>query len=174
MIEYTKNFERDALIATSNKPLISNTIFPESFWESSKEMCEGNYEKAGWLICKKSFIKDYLIYIVEYPFTTDEGDMGSVYPSKRLNLPDDYSGVEFHIHPEGLGEYWFDKFSSGDYTTFSNRMRDNINYKHVLFTPTNILTFGKETPEFRVGKVSEEAFGELGNRYEYWHQIVNK
>lgn len=166
----TKLFSREQMRTSGAAGVLTrNTILlPQYFEEQTLELCNGSNEKAGWLICRKYFSGDYILYVVEYIYVTDEGGSGHVYPTKKINTTNEHSALEFHIHPRGLGNLWFDKFSNGDYETLVKRIAIEPFYKHVLFTPTYILTFAKEKPDFRIAKTSDEALVEIQEREQYW------
>jgi hypothetical protein len=117
-------------------PISGNTILlPSTLWEESQAICDGKKERAGWLICKKDFYGDHILYMVECIYVAFTGDTGSVFPDKRLRLEEqEYSIIEFHTHPEELGSTWHDQFSGGDISTLTKRLAENKTYKHVLFT----------------------------------------
>lgn len=91
-------------------------------------------------------------YIIEGILLLGMGSAYSVFPDeKRLIIANEilkfnplYRAIEFHTHCKGTGEMWYDKFSSGDFNSFNNILSYNRYYKHILFTPTNILTFGEQ------------------------------
>lgn len=171
MKAFTRVFPRIGL--QSRGALDVNTIIiPEYHMEKTLSMCESSYESAGWLICKKQFSGDYIAYLIEYIFQCDKGGVAHVYPTKKLNLPEEYSAIEFHVHPQGLGDHWFNKFSTGDYDTLIKRQAEQSSYKHVLFTPTHILTCGKELPGIRVTPSSDFVKDILIEKEQFWKSIV--
>ena len=178
MNHLVQTFDRSVLTSQPNHQLVNNVIIlPDILLSQSLDMCISGNEKAGWLVCKKELVHnaDLISYIVEHIWISDEGDVGFVRPTKTLSLPEEYTGIEFHVHPSTLlPEYWHSHFSEGDFQAFANRQeyeQEGPLYKHVLFTPSHILTFGKELPGFIVsgtGELGEEVL----ERQRYWKSII--
>lgn len=122
-------------------------IIPEWILDKIIGLCFKDKEYVGQLILLEN--------IVEYVFITGIGNEGSVFPKKKIVFNDNskYRTIEFHTHTDSLGEYWVDKFSTGDINTFSNRVvQDGDGYQHMLFTTNNVLTWGNEyAPDVRIG-----------------------
>jgi len=179
MTNLIKKFKREALLNAEVKKIECNTIvIPQTFWQETIDICNGENEKAGWLICKKAFAGDHILYLVECMYTSTEGNSGSVTPKLRLTLSNDHTVIEFHVHPIGLGETWFDKFSDfgerGDIATLNERLNIVPQYKHVLFTPTHLLTFGKEELDIRIAKTNEESESAVVESKSYWTNFLNE
>lgn len=169
-----KNFYRNQ-IDNIRSPTTSNTIILPSIWKTLTEsLCKKDTESTGYMICSKKINGSYISYLVEHMMVTNTGTIGSVFQNKKINLLDviEQVAIEFHSHPQGLGEHWSNNFSLGDYTTFINRIDADSTYKHVLFTPSSILTIGLEKPDFRFINVSEEVAQELNNRNLFWESIT--
>lgn len=78
--------------------------------------------------------------------------------------------IEFHTHTQTTGAHWFDKFSDfqgGDVTSLTNKLNRSNTYKHVLFTPTHILTFGLDKPKFIV--IPNRSI-EIEKRWDEWEK----
>lgn len=143
-------------------------VIPEYIFGTLLGLCKDNVENSGYLILNDN-------RIVEYPFLSGSGNAGSVFPQKKITFPSsDYSTVEFHIHPELLGDFWASNFSEGDLNTFNNRIKqEGENYTHVLFTPKNVLTWGyKEAPNIRIGFKETDyvmnLFKKWNDKYNQW------
>ena len=126
----------------------ADIIIPEWIMKNLLSLTDQPNEYSGQLCMYKG--------VVEYPFISGRGTMGSVYPQKKVvfeNPETKYHAVEFHTHPKGLSEFWHDKFSGGDIDTFNNRvMQQGEDYSHILITPLNVLTWGKrKAPTVRIG-----------------------
>ena len=145
-----------------------DVVIPNWILDSIIGLCALPGEWSGFLVC---FNK-----IVQYPYISGSGGSGSVFPSKKIVFNDSpaYMAIEFHTHPSLLGEHWASRFSSGDLATFSNRLKqEGEQYKHILFTTTNILTWGKGTaPDVRVGFGNDntvvKTFNEWNKKYNSW------
>lgn len=171
----TTIFNRQYLQDNRRVALVTNTIIiPEYFMDKTLQVCNGAFEQAGWLICSKVLVGDLIVYTVENMWVTDTGSAASVYPSKTLNLPDTHSGIEFHSHPKALGSTWWNRFSAGDMNTLTKRMQQKVTYKHILFTPTHMLTFGRETPGIRLATINPILDVYIQEREAYWDGILNK
>lgn len=157
--------------------IVSNTIIlPSFFLETITMLCKSKNESAGWLICRKQFSGDFILYIVDCLYVSTTGGPASVHPSTSIKIENDnYTVLEFHIHPNALGDTWMNKFSSGDMITLGKRIDANRSYKHVLFSKNNVLTFGKERPEFRISNISgDAAVQECSNTNDYWTDIIRQ
>ncbi|MDR3169405.1 MAG: hypothetical protein LBU27_06730 [Candidatus Peribacteria bacterium] len=60
--------------------------------------------------------------------------------------------IEFHIHPLGTGQFRADKFSEQDYYGIEKQLNKNIDYMHILFTPTHVLTIAKKPTKFLLAR----------------------
>ncbi len=147
-------------------------IIPDWVLDQILSLCKHDKEYSGQILCYKK--------IVEYAFISASGTLGSVFPQKKVvfNNSPDYTAIEFHTHTSGLGNYWTDKFSTGDLTTFSNRtVQEGEGYQHILFTTANILTWGKfNAPDIRIGFGNTELvmkrFWEINNKHSCWKEIT--
>lgn len=134
------------------------------------------FESGGVLLCSVSKSFQDRIYLVEFPmilnkphsaFATGKYDkikvklLQDLINSQKRNI----SVIWFHTHVKSTGDYWYDKFSGGDYKSFSEQTDE---YKHVLFTPTSILTYSKEGLDFRFTKNTHDA---VKKRYDTWLKI---
>ncbi len=146
-------------------------VIPDWIFNQIISICKKEGEYAGYLVCRNQ--------IVEYPFLSGNGTVGSVYPKKKLTFNNslDYETIEFHTHTSALGDYWTNKFSGGDLKTFNNRcQQDGDQYKHILFTTDNILTWGKfDAPDIRIGfgntKTIIENFNHWNDKYRHWREL---
>lgn len=176
MLHLTKIFPKKVFVANTSKINCNTIILPDYFLPKIDQLCYNLNEVAGFVICKKQLHRDFICYIVEHLRLTTEGNTGSVYPSKivLMTLPDEYSAIEFHVHPSCLGTAWENKFSHGDYDTLAKRINSDSSYKHILFTSSNILTFGIEKPDLIISKSSKEATEIIKQREQYWLLKQNK
>lgn len=177
MQNITKIFAKSIPTDIAGKKLTCNTIImPEYFLPKINQMCSGRNEKAGFLLCSKQLSNDFICYIVEHIRIMEEGSPGSVYPSKmiKMSLPNEFSAIEFHVHPKALGEFWQNKFSNGDYATLAKRVSNDISYKHILFTDEHILTFGNEKPDLLISKISQEVLDIVIEKEKHWAKKENK
>lgn len=147
-------------------------VIPDWLLDSIISLCDRDVEYAGQLICYKK--------VVEYPFLSASGSTASVFPQKKIIFTDsvDYSTIEFHTHPKALGDFWATRFSGGDLTTFSNRViQEGEQYQHILFTPENILTWGKQdAPDVRIGfkqtQIVIDNWRKWNIKYNCWRTIT--
>lgn len=151
----------------ANKIVATNPIvIPDWILDALLGLCKTGIEYSGQLICYKN--------IVEYPFISASGVVGSVFPSKKVVFNDspDYSTIEFHTHPSALGDMWSKNFSDGDHATFNNRiLQEGEQYQHVLITDKNILTWGKyNAPDIRIGF---KAIEHVVNNWNDWNAKYN-
>jgi hypothetical protein len=159
----------------NNSSTIANCIvIPLWILECILGLCKQEIEYAGYLVCHNN--------IIEYPYISGSGTVGSVYPKKKIifNNPE-YTTIEFHTHTSALGNFWTDKFSQGDLATFNNRViQEGENYQHILFTTSNILTWGNgNAPDIRIGFGNTETviklFYDRNNKYNCWGTpLINK
>jgi hypothetical protein len=166
-------FDRKLFKNILKSPITHNTIIlPDYFIRKINELCNKANETTGRLVCNKSFYGDYIVYTVEHIFVSAEGTPGSVYRGRDVRLGDTNSNtiIEFHTHTVSLHFWWHSRFSSGDIATFQRReTQEGRSYKHVLFTPTHFLTYGEETPEFRiVNNTNPEAIEIIRNKDLEW------
>ena len=160
---------------TNTGRITANTILMSSFFLSKiNKLVNHNTESCGYVICRKDFESDFTLYIVEHIYVTTEGRFTSVYQTKKLNLPKQNSGIEFHIHPSYLTA-WQDSFSGGDIISLDRRREENPSYKHILFTAQNVIIYGIENLDFRiVNSSTEEARQNIISKNNYWESIVGK
>lgn len=150
----------------------SAIVIPEWILEVILNLCNLDIEWCGYLVCRDN--------IVEFVFLTGSGETTSVVPDKKIvfNNSSCYTAIEFHTHPTKLGNYWTDKFSSGDTNTFNKRItQEGEQYNHILFTVNNILTWGKEiAPDIRIGfgqtDMVKEKFNEWNLKHPSWANIT--
>ena len=145
-------------------------VIPDWILDQLLSLCNANVEYSGQLLCYKK--------IVEYVFISGSGTVGSVFPSKKVvfNNSPDYTAIEFHTHTSSLGDFWTDKFSQGDLTTFGNRLiQEGEHYQHILFTVKNSLTWGKiNAPDIRIGfgnvELIMKTFWDINSKHNCWNK----
>lgn len=148
-------------------------VIPDMFKPFIERMVNEDNETCGYIIYNKEVFPNNTIMTVEQIFATDKGTPFSVSLSKSLNLSEEYGYIEFHTHSVGTGQYWYEKFSSGDFNTFYNRENEGEpKYRHVLFTPTHILTYG----EFRlhIAYTNEKTRELLLEKGKQWKEVLLK
>lgn len=132
-------------------------IIPKFFYNNTVQMCQTRNETRGFMIGRQIDGK----IIIEAFLALNMGTSTSVFPDENrfkaarkllMNHPE-IVAIDYHSHAEGTGEYWFNKFSSGDFTAFANAINVNNDYMHVLFTPTHIGTFGLKKPVVRFSHI---------------------
>ncbi len=172
MQEFVKVFDREEVVGKTGIITCSTIIMPQIFVEKTKKICEVGAEKIGYLVCEQQLHNDQVCYMVEYILVTNEGTTTNVVQNKVFTkMAKGYEAIEFHIHPKALGEQWYDKFSGGDYNTFRKILSGEDKwYKHVLFTPTHILTFGIQKPDFRIATLNKESLDAAMERMMHWHE----
>lgn len=140
-------------------------IIPKFFYDNTVQMCQTRNETRGFMIGRQTGGK----IIIEAFLALNMGTSTSVFPDenrfkaarKLLMKHPEIVAIDYHSHPQGTGETWFNQFSSGDFTAFANAINVNNDYKHVLFTPTHIGTFGLKKPVVRfsyIAGISEESY----------------
>ena len=138
------------------------------------------YESGGVMLCTTSLFpvnsKICKFYLVEFPMIMNKPysafATGS-YNREKLNLLQDLINKQdrtieviwFHSHVKSTGEYWYEKFSGGDYATFNKQSQE---YMHVLFTPTSILTYSRKGMDFRFSKNTNDR---VQSKYDTWLKI---
>ena len=153
-----KNFEN----LETNRPVI---VLPEELYFKTIEMCKSVNEKRGYLLIQKNeksiaagkFLVEAIIEISKdqgSPYSTFVDDKMFDAFGKVLNeYSNEITRIEYHSHTSTTGGHWDDKFSGGDDQSLSNNVNRDRKYKHVLFTPNNVLTFGMDKPQFKVAEI---------------------
>jgi hypothetical protein len=172
MIELVKKFDVDNAVRFG--AFTANTIIlPMYFVNKIEALHQHKNETTGYLICSRDSKDFNNIYIVEHLCITGEGNGGSVSNTFKV-VSRTHCVIQFHVHPEHLGQYWFDRFSSGDFDTFREKMKEDEQYIHILFTPTHILTFGKSKCDIRIGRALQtDAIEVLAIKDKYWKEKLN-
>lgn len=148
-------------------------LIPNTFIHAVQQMCEHNKETAGSLLC----YQDGNTIIVESLQILGNGGETSVYfdqekLAKRRNLLSRHPGliaIDFHTHPKPLGSGWWDTFSQQDMSAIAKFMNVSNDYRHVLFTPTHVGTFGINKPQ--VMFCAEEYIALA--KHAYWQKQFN-
>lgn len=136
-------------------------IIPEWVYQQVLAITYNDKESVGYLICRRQALYDsmHILYLVEGVIVTNIGELGKVNQTKNINVADpDIVVIEFHTHIELLGKFWFDKFSGEDLNTFKQRvLSEGDDYKHILFTPTHILSWAHLTAlDVRIDKGNDK------------------
>ena len=167
-------------------------MLPEEFYTLTQQMCLTEKETQGMLILKKgteSFNRGR--FSVEAMISVGVGTEGAVNIDKTKivalkklfdNHQSEITKIDFHTHTQATiqkyGAYYNNNFSDGDNKSISNAVNNYkkhnhfLKYMHVLFTPTNILTFGEDRPQFAVTKFKDEA--KPLEKQEYWQNKFNE
>lgn len=171
-----KKFLRSNLLMFPFPIKRSTIVLPYILYNETLDICNCDYEQAGFLYCSKGVVKGFECYLIEYIRIMTEGSAGNVCPHKKVVMspPEKYVAIEFHVHPQILGAFWHDKFSSGDYREFDVRNNNEIAYKHVLFTPTHIITYGNPIPDFKIERFDDEKNNIVFRQQQYWQEKINK
>ena len=165
-----------------NKPLI---LMPVEFFDGLIGACNAQREIRGVLIVPKIPRRDGELRVLSV-LTTGYGSSGRTGVddnklkaiNKLLAERNDVGIIEFHTHTTGTirdyGQYFTDHFSSGENGDFGT-LSKNVNrygsaYKHVLFTPTHILTFGLTNPQFRIVKFRNT---DPSDDFQYWKNLFD-
>lgn len=182
---YTRDSIRDTRRLDNKRPII---IFPENFYKTTLKMCiEENRENSGAFVTRLAKNGNQENYSVEGMIMLGYGSGGSVEKDpKRMNavnmIPQIFSGInliEFHTHPSALGSVWSDRFSDfgqgngGDFDVFFGVINRAPKYKHVLFTGTNILTFGLDRPQFVVMDLEAKGLNPMAS-YRNWNNLFEE
>jgi hypothetical protein len=142
------------------------TIFlPEEFYAATEEMCRAEQETRGVLLIPRqgeATLKGNLSVMAIIPLGYGSSVAVHLDDSKADAINKfltDHSAemmpIEFHTHTKATGDAFANTFSSGDYQSIANNVNRRETYMHVLFTPTNILAFGKNKPQFAVAEFEE-------------------
>lgn len=161
--DFTSFVTRDIASSTVSTHDIQ-IIIPNFFYENTVQMCQVRNETRGFMVGRQTNGK----IIIEAFLALNMGTSTNVFPDenrfkaarKLLMKHPEIVAIDYHSHPVGTGEYWSDKFSSGDIAAFANAINVNNDYKHVLFTPTHIGTFGLKKPIVRfsyIAGINEES-----------------
>lgn len=150
-----RKFSVDRLARTFTAPIEKHSLVMHLyFFEKIKRLYEYKNEIFGNLICSHSKQGFYSVYIVEHIWLGSEGDGGAVKDNKRLSVSSK-TIIEFHTHPKHL-QHFQNNFSEGDLLTLEDKSIGDIDYKHVLFTKYNILTFSSTGLDIRVAQGSDK------------------
>jgi hypothetical protein len=151
-----KNIRDDSRLSIQKECI----IIPEFFYESTVAMCEAQRETRGvFLVSKNQHLPEGWV-IVEAMISIGYGSAGGVYPEDKKfeamnkllsRYSNEIKGIDFHTHTVATGSSWYETFSdlnsaNDDVQSLMNNINRNGTYKHVLFTPTSVLTFGKKKP----------------------------
>ena len=140
-------------------------MLPDEFYNSTIERCEYLKETRGVLLVAKGnpqYEKGELpvCAIIDQAKKDNNTSTQAFLDIKKAqamtkllhDYKDEIMMIDFHSHVNATGDFWADKFSGGDNQSLSNAVNRHNGYMHVLFTPKNILTFGKGKPQFGVVK----------------------
>ena len=165
-----KTFSVESLTNYSKEPEGNTISMPTNIYQECSQLCYKTNETVGWLIARKTIVSNYIVYLVEYVLMSNEGDEGSVYQNVLPKIDNEYELIEFHTHTISLGSGWYNKLSGKDIKTIKKRLSIlGKEYKHVLFTPTHVLTVGTDNPNIIVSRVvGQDAIDENSDRYNYW------
>ena len=133
-----------------------NLVFPPFLYHSTEQITQTPQESRGIILSTKQQADDKTFFIAQYMQVIGTGDAVSVFvdPQKRQAMMElirrhpELKTTEFHCHTNQTGSAWEQKFSPGDYNTILKMRQKNPDYTHALFTPTHILTNGREKTSF--------------------------
>lgn len=136
-------------------------VLPVALYEGTMQMCTSTEkETRGILVCTKSTVNSNLL-IVAAMIPLGIGTSTVVFPDEEkynraiswFQRNPEFVPIDFHSHTTATGQAYYDSFSQGDVNAFISMVNKNNDYKHVLFTPTHICTFGIKKPVFIVAAV---------------------
>lgn len=158
-------------------------LMPVEFYNSTLEMCRTEKESRGVILVPKNPQKEGQ-FLVQAMIIIGSGTSTSVYPddakvdafNKLLREhASEVQPIDFHTHTQatasGAGPYYLQNFSGGDFSSIANNVNRASYYKHVLFTPTTVLTFGLDMPQFGVASFKQI---DPYERQAYWQGELNK
>ncbi len=133
-----------------------NLVFSPFLYENTKQIVQSRQETRGIILSNQQTTGDKKFFLALYMQILGMGDEVSVYvdPDKKkaimelLQRHPELKAVEFHSHTTETGKIWEQRFSPGDYNSIHQMRKKNPDYTHVLFTPTHILTNGREKTSF--------------------------
>lgn len=156
-------------------------VLPKELYNATEQMCLAQRETRGvFLVPRQSEAMSKGRIAVEAMISIGYGSSVQVYPDEaKFNAMnkllqeyrDHIMPIDFHTHTVATGSAFSNTFSSQDTESIANNVNRHQGYMHVLFTPTNILTFGKGKPEFAV---AEFAGINPVHKQEFWQQKFNE
>ena len=143
------------------KPLI---VLSSNMYDATKEMCHTERENLGRMLYYKSEDQSILnqdLFIILHMINIGYGTSVSTYPDEKrsaashklLSMHPKLSFIDYHTHTVSTGDAYTQQFSSmdgGDISRLTTLIERYEGYMHVLFTPTHILTFGRNRPYFAI------------------------
>ena len=174
-----KIYDIEEIFNESSLQFIDCLIFPRRWKESIYDLTHANYETGGAIIYRPQqnfFICEYykILNDPQSAYCTGKYDSQKVKDFveiiEKCRQIDGFCNLNlvwFHCHTVATGEYWYDKFSSGDLQSFS---KENSNYQHVLFTPTKILTYSEKPLAVSFAHNYQP---EINNKYDKWEKIFD-
>ena len=183
ILDNTKNVQTRTDIEAGNTILLdSNIILPYFFYEGTVDLANQPKEHRWILLTTKENKgwKDF--YVVKYMKILGSGTATSVYLDDKkfqaikilISRHPELKVIEFHTHTQETWTYREDKFSWWDYNGIEKALLNNIEYIHVLFTPTHILTIGKKKTNVSLAKHWVEAWDILEIDFEKINQEFNE
>lgn len=162
---YISIFEREKIENHQVPYNATNLVFPLEFYNLTKEMCNSWREVRGIITANLQESDNKKFYILDFIKTLGYGSSTRVYLNEDKSVAVDEfirqnlfkKIIEFHSHTIESGDSSRDCFSEQDKKILKKMINKNPNYMHVLFTPTNILTFGKEKLGFILTKNTNQA-----------------
>lgn len=179
--KYQSCFSREQIFNLNNieksRPAI---MFPKGFYEATIQMCDAEKETNGVILISKNneeFKKGRLpvcaMITTGYGSSTrvfSDEEKGSALYKLLSNHLEEIIPIYFHCHTKSTGQFWEDKFSSVDNKSLLDCVNNHNGYMHVLFTPKNIITFGKGNPQFFVTDQNNET----RESAKYWKDKFNE
>ena len=161
--DFVNVFSREEIESNRVNIENSNILFPKNLYEATKEMCRAPKELRGFILAEEMFFQNKKFYITKFFSKLGYENISSAYTQKnRLKALETLSSrnkekiiIDFHTHQECLGNEFHSRFSEQDFPSLINAVNRQPLYKHVLFTPTHILTFGLDKPTFIVLNLEE-------------------
>lgn len=157
LVEHVSSFRREEL-HVPRKMGSEAIILPKAFFKSTTQMATTQDETRGVFITNPDVVGRSTVHRVVFMEVLGTGTSTSVYPvearmkaaEELLRMHPSFRSIDFHVHTTGTGDSFHDRFSDGDFRTIARNLSQAPGYKHVLLTPTHVLTFGTSKPTFHL------------------------
>lgn len=179
-------FSHDDIEARRTPQLAQNVIVPEEFWQSIKDIVgKIDHEVRLVLFAKLQETGGKKYHLVDFFEILGHGDETSVnnIPQKRFDLAEaflrarqaQYAGIhhfDAHTHPFPPNSHFATNFSVGDLSSFGKIIaRNQPDYRHVLFTRSHVVTFGREALSFQLARENPAVMPRYANLKRIWDEL---
>ncbi len=175
--DFSRKFSRKDLLLDNkltSDPTELTIICPFDIFDRSITLCDREPETLGILLYQATgnqLVVEAMLELNTGTSISVDHDPRVLAAANKLLRENTHIGfIEFHTHTHTTGKAWFETFSGGDYASFGNKVNKMNKYKHTLFTPTHILTFGLEYLNFFVAK---QRSVEIETRGTFWKKKFN-